>query len=158
MGGQSGNWTPTKRRGPIAAEFQGPGPAAIVLPSLFGSEYQARLQKIMRDIFIFGTSRSFCKKLTKRTGFIYISFVIHNVFFWPYARTKTHLSPLPPPPILTHPHEPPKTRSSTFFCFLIATPVVWCVAPLASPKKRQQLWQVFVDTVPELPHASKMRI
>ena len=27
-----------KRRGPIAAEFQGPGPAAIGLPSLFGSK------------------------------------------------------------------------------------------------------------------------
>ena len=39
MGGQSGSWTPTKRRGPIAAEFQGPGPAAIGLPSLFGSKY-----------------------------------------------------------------------------------------------------------------------
>ena len=39
MGGQSGTWTPTKRRGPIAAEFQGPGPAQIVLPSIFGSKY-----------------------------------------------------------------------------------------------------------------------
>ena len=39
MGGQSGSWTPTKRRGPIAAEFQGPGPAALSLPSLFGSKY-----------------------------------------------------------------------------------------------------------------------
>ena len=39
MGGQSGTWTPTKRRGPIAAEFQGPGPAAIGLPSLFGSKF-----------------------------------------------------------------------------------------------------------------------
>ena len=38
MGGQSGSWTPTKRRGPIAAEFQGPGPAALALPSLFGSK------------------------------------------------------------------------------------------------------------------------
>ena len=28
----------TQRRGPIAAEFAGPGPAAITLPSLFGSE------------------------------------------------------------------------------------------------------------------------
>ena len=27
----------TQRRGPIAAEFAGPGPAAITLPSLFGS-------------------------------------------------------------------------------------------------------------------------
>lgn len=39
MGGQGKNWTPTKRRGPIAAEFQGPGPADITLPSLFGSEF-----------------------------------------------------------------------------------------------------------------------
>ena len=38
MGGQSGSWTPTKRRGPIAAEFRGPGPASLVLPALFGSE------------------------------------------------------------------------------------------------------------------------
>ena len=27
-----------KRRGPIAAEFAGPGPAAITLPTLFGSK------------------------------------------------------------------------------------------------------------------------
>ena len=31
--------TPHKRRGPIAAEFSSPGPAAIALPGLFGSEY-----------------------------------------------------------------------------------------------------------------------
>ena len=31
--------TPHKRRGPIAAEFQSPGPAAINLPTLFGSKY-----------------------------------------------------------------------------------------------------------------------
>ena len=30
--------TPHKRRGPIAAEFQSPGPAAISLPGLFGSK------------------------------------------------------------------------------------------------------------------------
>lgn len=37
MGGQSnGNWTPTKRRGPIAAEFSSPGPAAIALKSSIG--------------------------------------------------------------------------------------------------------------------------
>ncbi|RWS16504.1 outer dense fiber protein 3-like protein [Dinothrombium tinctorium] len=29
-------WTPTKRRGPIAAEFNTPGPAAFTLPSTFG--------------------------------------------------------------------------------------------------------------------------
>ena len=44
MGGQSGSWTPTKRRGPIAAEFQGPGPASLVLPSLFGSEWEYRAE------------------------------------------------------------------------------------------------------------------
>lgn len=40
MGGfQQRPWTPTKRRGPIAAEFQGPGPAAISLPSYIGAFY-----------------------------------------------------------------------------------------------------------------------
>uniref|UniRef100_A0A8D9F4N3 Outer dense fiber protein 3 n=1 Tax=Cacopsylla melanoneura TaxID=428564 RepID=A0A8D9F4N3_9HEMI len=29
-------WTPTKRRGPIAAEFSGPGPACVTLPTTFG--------------------------------------------------------------------------------------------------------------------------
>ena len=38
MGGPGKNWTPHKRRGPIAAEFSGPGPAAIALPSLIGSK------------------------------------------------------------------------------------------------------------------------
>lgn len=38
MGGQTnGTWTPTKRRGPIAAEFSSPGPAAIALKSSIGS-------------------------------------------------------------------------------------------------------------------------
>ncbi|XP_042224830.1 outer dense fiber protein 3-like isoform X3 [Homarus americanus] len=38
MGGQTnGNWTPTKRRGPIAAEFTSPGPASIALRSSIGS-------------------------------------------------------------------------------------------------------------------------
>ncbi|XP_076068952.1 ciliary microtubule associated protein 1A isoform X2 [Oratosquilla oratoria] len=38
MGGQTnGTWTPTKRRGPIAAEFSTPGPAAITLPSTIGT-------------------------------------------------------------------------------------------------------------------------
>lgn len=37
MGGfQQRPWTPTKRRGPIAAEFQGPGPASVTLPSTIG--------------------------------------------------------------------------------------------------------------------------
>ena len=46
MGGQSGSWTPTKRRGPIAAEFQGPGPAALTLPSLFGSKLKTNLYNV----------------------------------------------------------------------------------------------------------------
>ncbi|XP_025197722.1 outer dense fiber protein 3 isoform X1 [Melanaphis sacchari] len=38
MGGfQQRQWTPTKRRGPIAAEFSGPGPAAVALPTLVGN-------------------------------------------------------------------------------------------------------------------------
>lgn len=37
MGGfQQRPWTPTKRRGPIAAEFKGPGPACVSLPSSIG--------------------------------------------------------------------------------------------------------------------------
>jgi len=38
MGGlKQSQWTPTKRRGPIAAEFSGPGPAAVALPTLVGN-------------------------------------------------------------------------------------------------------------------------
>ena len=33
------NVSTLQRRGPIAAEFSGPGPAAIALPTLFGSAY-----------------------------------------------------------------------------------------------------------------------
>lgn len=37
MGGMTQkSWTPTKRRGPIAAEFGSPGPACVILPSLLG--------------------------------------------------------------------------------------------------------------------------
>ncbi|XP_028134726.1 outer dense fiber protein 3 isoform X5 [Diabrotica virgifera virgifera] len=37
MGGMTQRpWTPTKRRGPIAAEFKGPGPACVALPSYIG--------------------------------------------------------------------------------------------------------------------------
>jgi hypothetical protein len=38
MGGhiQQRPWTPTKRRGPIAAEFSSPGPASVALPGLIG--------------------------------------------------------------------------------------------------------------------------
>lgn len=37
MGGfEQRPWTPTKRRGPIAAEVQSPGPACVTLPQLLG--------------------------------------------------------------------------------------------------------------------------
>jgi hypothetical protein len=37
MGGiQQQPWTPTKRRGPIAAEYSSPGPACVTLPNLIG--------------------------------------------------------------------------------------------------------------------------
>nr|AGM32679.1 uncharacterized protein [Coptotermes formosanus] len=37
MGGiQQHPWTPTKRRGPIAAEYSSPGPACVTLPNLIG--------------------------------------------------------------------------------------------------------------------------
>jgi len=54
MGGQSGSWTPTKRRGPIAAEFQGPGPAAIGLPSLFGNINIKESSKARAPAYTFG--------------------------------------------------------------------------------------------------------
>uniref|UniRef100_V5G788 Outer dense fiber protein n=1 Tax=Anoplophora glabripennis TaxID=217634 RepID=V5G788_ANOGL len=39
MGGMTQRpWTPTKRRGPIAAEFRGPGPACVALPSYIGKK------------------------------------------------------------------------------------------------------------------------
>lgn len=37
MGGfEQRPWTPTKRRGPIAAEMSSPGPACVQLPQLLG--------------------------------------------------------------------------------------------------------------------------
>lgn len=37
MGGMTQrSWTPTKRRGPIAAEYSSPGPACVTLPPLIG--------------------------------------------------------------------------------------------------------------------------
>lgn len=37
MGGfEQRPWTPTKRRGPIAAELSSPGPACVQLPQLLG--------------------------------------------------------------------------------------------------------------------------
>ena len=44
MGGiQQHTWTPTKRRGPIAADYSSPGPACVTLPNLIG---ESLLQKI----------------------------------------------------------------------------------------------------------------
>jgi hypothetical protein len=38
MGGfEQRPWTPTKRRGPIAAEMHSPGPACVTLPQLLGN-------------------------------------------------------------------------------------------------------------------------
>lgn len=38
MGGMTQRpWTPTKRRGPIAAEYSSPGPACVTLPPLIGN-------------------------------------------------------------------------------------------------------------------------
>lgn len=40
MGGMTQRpWTPTKRRGPIAAEYTSPGPACVTLPPLIGMEH-----------------------------------------------------------------------------------------------------------------------
>ena len=41
-----------QRRGPIAAEFAGPGPAAITLPSLFGSGFLIITMTMMMIIMI----------------------------------------------------------------------------------------------------------
>lgn len=40
MGGfEQRPWTPTKRRGPIAAEMHSPGPACVTLPQLLGEYF-----------------------------------------------------------------------------------------------------------------------
>ena len=41
-----------QRRGPIAAEFAGPGPAAITLPSLFGSGFMSTMMMMMNVVII----------------------------------------------------------------------------------------------------------
>ena len=65
-----GNWTPTKRRGPIAAEFSGPGPAAIGLPSLFGSKFSFNLgAKLCRLSCLSGYTRSV------RIHFVYFVYI-----------------------------------------------------------------------------------
>lgn len=38
MGVRQNPWTPTKRRGPIAAESSSPGPAVVSLPTLIGKQ------------------------------------------------------------------------------------------------------------------------
>merc|ERR1711892_444199 len=45
--------TPHKRRGPIAAEFQSPGPAAINLPGLFGNQCLTESTKAAAPAFTF---------------------------------------------------------------------------------------------------------
>ncbi|OXA52917.1 outer dense fiber protein 3 isoform X1 [Folsomia candida] len=50
-------WTPTKRRGPIAAEFSGPGPAWVTLPGLIG-----------RKPYVSGKSTSPCFTFGNRHG------------------------------------------------------------------------------------------
>lgn len=48
MGGlKQSQWTPTKRRGPIAAEFSGPGPAAVALPTLVGKLFNILMYLIL---------------------------------------------------------------------------------------------------------------
>lgn len=43
MGGfEQHAWTPTKRRGPIAAEHSSPGPACVQLPNLLGMTHQTK--------------------------------------------------------------------------------------------------------------------
>lgn len=37
VGFQQNQWTPTPRRGPIAAELKSPGPALVDLPPLLGN-------------------------------------------------------------------------------------------------------------------------
>lgn len=39
VGFQQNQWTPTPRRGPIAAEMKSPGPALVDLPPLLGKLY-----------------------------------------------------------------------------------------------------------------------
>lgn len=40
MGVRQNPWTPTKRRGPIAAEASSPGPAVVSLPTLIGTVHK----------------------------------------------------------------------------------------------------------------------
>lgn len=42
MGVRQNPWTPTKRRGPIAAEAASPGPAVVSLPTLIGEQIRVK--------------------------------------------------------------------------------------------------------------------
>lgn len=50
-------WTPTKRRGPIAAEFANPGPACVQLPQLLGTRI-VESKKSAAPAFSFGSRHS----------------------------------------------------------------------------------------------------
>ncbi|CAB3236148.1 unnamed protein product [Arctia plantaginis] len=53
MGVRQNPWTPTKRRGPIAAESSSPGPAVVSLPSLIGKPPQES-RRVRAPAFTFG--------------------------------------------------------------------------------------------------------
>ncbi|OWR42791.1 hypothetical protein KGM_215991A, partial [Danaus plexippus plexippus] len=53
MGVRQNPWTPTKRRGPIAAETASPGPAVVSLPSLIGKP-PPESRKTRAPAFTFG--------------------------------------------------------------------------------------------------------
>ncbi|XP_063237800.1 ciliary microtubule associated protein 1A-like isoform X2 [Bacillus rossius redtenbacheri] len=51
-------WTPTKRRGPIAAEYSSPGPACVTLPSLLGGAIVPDSKRGRAPAFSFGSRHS----------------------------------------------------------------------------------------------------
>lgn len=52
MGGYTQRpWTPTKRRGPIAAEYNSPGPACVSLPTYIGTKISIKLH-LLWTIFL----------------------------------------------------------------------------------------------------------
>ncbi|PSN53637.1 Outer dense fiber protein 3 [Blattella germanica] len=56
MGGiQQQPWTPTKRRGPIAAEYSSPGPACVTLPNLIGGSNVPDSKRGRAPAFSFGS-------------------------------------------------------------------------------------------------------
>ena len=46
----SATFAPSQRRGPIAAEFQGPGPAAVALPSTIGTLFYCNFFLLRHDV------------------------------------------------------------------------------------------------------------